>query len=273
VHLCPRELSMSESRIPSRSEPRTPPKRPWAATPAKAKARLARTRGPLVAKRPGHLWFIDFTRVGGVLRSVVVGAVIDGFSRKLLAIAVAPREPTAALAVRLLREAVRDHGAPTWVITDHGKQFTSVAFTRALKRHSTGRRYGAVGRSGSIALIERFWRSFKFEYANGLLVWRPIRSIDARLRSYASWFNEHRPHQGLGGRTPDEVHDAKSTRAKSVPLRAAIEVRLLDDDRDLPVLRLRKVAWTRSLHRPSAADRSPGATNRAEAPFPRPRID
>ena len=41
--------------------------------------------------------------VGGLLRSVVVGAVMDGFSRKVVALRVAPREPTAEFAVRLVR--------------------------------------------------------------------------------------------------------------------------------------------------------------------------
>jgi hypothetical protein len=29
------------------------------------------------------------------------------------------------------------------------------------------------------------------------------------LKSYALWFNEHRPHTSLAGRTPDEVYLAK----------------------------------------------------------------
>src|SRR5262245_26555032 len=60
----------------------------------------------VVAKHPGHLWFVDFTKVGNTLRSVFVGAVIDGHSRKVLAVTVSPSEPTAAVAVRLLRDAI-----------------------------------------------------------------------------------------------------------------------------------------------------------------------
>jgi putative transposase len=211
------------------------PRRPARAVAARG------TRGPLVAKRPGHLWFIDFTRVGGFLRSVVVGAVIDGFSRRVLSIAVAPREPTAAFAVRLLRAAVRENGrAPTCVITDRGRQFTSKAFGRALKRRGIRRRFGRVGSSLSISRIDRFWRSMKCEYARSLVLYRPLKTIDRLLRGYATWFNAHRPHQGLGGRTPDEAHFGKSTRAKHVALRAAVEVTHMDSDRQLPVLRLRR---------------------------------
>jgi hypothetical protein len=62
------------------------------------------------------------------------------------------------------------------------------------------------------------------------------------MRGYVTWFNEHRPHQGLGQRTPDEVHLGRDTRAKAVPLLAALAVRHLDGERELPVLSLRRAA-------------------------------
>jgi putative transposase len=205
--------------------------------------RAARTtRGPLRAKRPHHVWLVDFTKVGGLLRSGRVGAVIDAFSRKVLAIGVAAGEPIAAFAVRLLREAVAAGGAPVWLVTDRGTQFTSALFTRALTRRGIRRRVGAVGRSGSVALIERSWRSCKSEYARGLLLFRSLRSIERSVRAYATWFNGHRPHQALDQRTPDAVHLARDTRPRSVPLRAVLDVRHLADDRALPILTLRDAA-------------------------------
>jgi putative transposase len=218
-------------------------RRPGRSAPAAAVRALRPARGPLVAKRPGHLWLVDFTRVGGWFRSVFVGAVIDGFSRKVLALRVVAREPTAAFAVRLLREAVAAHGAaPTWMVTDQGTQLTAAEFTRALRRQGIRRRFGAVGRSGSIALIERFWKSLKVEFAGRLVLYRPLPAIDARLRAYVRWFNAERPHQGLGQRTPDEVHFARDTRATAVPLLAALAVAHVEGERDLPVLTLRRAA-------------------------------
>ena len=45
--------------------------------PAVAVRAVRSRRGPLVATRPNHIWLIDFTRVGGLFRSVRVGALID----------------------------------------------------------------------------------------------------------------------------------------------------------------------------------------------------
>lgn len=210
--------------------------------PAPAQAQLRGTRGPILAKRPQHIWFLDFTRVGGLLRSVRVGAIVDAFSRKVLAIAVAPKEPSAAFAVALLREAIRRYGPPTWIVTDKGTQLTAAEFIRALQLHGIRRRYGAVGRKGSISIIERFWRSMKAEHAHGLNLFRPLDSIRARLRAYVAWFNAHRPHQGLGGRTPEEVFTGRVRVVKAVPLRAVLEVEHIDENRDLPILRLRRAA-------------------------------
>ncbi|MCK6481123.1 MAG: DDE-type integrase/transposase/recombinase [Planctomycetes bacterium] len=142
-----------------------------------------------MARQPGYIWLLGFTRIGGLFRSVRVGAVIDAFSRKVVAIGVGAGEPPAAFAVRFLREAVDRAGVPGWVVTDRGRQFTSGAFTKALRRRGIRRRFGAIGRSGSIALIERFWRSMKMENARALFLYRPLRSIEEDVANYARWFN------------------------------------------------------------------------------------
>jgi putative transposase len=205
---------------------------------------LPRRAGGLLAKRPDQVWLVDFTRVGELFRSVFVGAVVDSFSRKVLAVRVCAQEPTAAFAVRLLREAIARHGLPVWVVTDHGTQFTSAAFTRALRRRGIRRRFGAVGTAGSpsLARIDRFWRTLKEEYAGGLFLYRQIRTIERDLTLFVSWFNGERPHAGLALRTPDEVHFGRRRRRPRALTRGVLAVRFMAGDRRLPVLRLRHAA-------------------------------
>ena len=66
--------------------------------------------------------------------------------------------------------------------------------------------------------------------------------LSVGMRAYVRWFNEERPQQGLGQRTPDEVHLGRGTRAKAVPLLAALAVHHVDGEHDLPVLALRRAA-------------------------------
>ena len=66
--------------------------------------------------------------------------------------------------------------------------------------------------------------------------------VHDELLGYVTWFNAHRPHQGLGQRTPDEIHFGRDTRPQSVPLRGELVAELVDGDLTLPVLRLRRTA-------------------------------
>ena len=112
----------------------------------------------LLAKRPGRIWMIDFTRIGGVVRPLWVGAVIEAYSSRVLAIASVRGAPTAAFALRLLRRAMRENDIPRWLLSDQDPVLRARTVQRLLTKHGIFRHYGAVGKSGSISLIERFWR-------------------------------------------------------------------------------------------------------------------
>jgi putative transposase len=201
---------------------------------------LPRNHAGLLARRPYHMWMIDFTRVGGIVRPLWVGAVIDAFSRKVLAIGCVRGGPGAAFAVRLLRRALRCHAAPTWLVSDKDTALRNQLVNTLLLRHGIRRRYGAVGKKGSIAIIERLWRSMKQEYVRHLFLYRTVRAIDVRAHRWARWYNAERPHQGLGQRTPDEVYRRRPPRRTRDLTGGALHVGFLEGDRHLPVLRLRR---------------------------------
>jgi hypothetical protein len=65
-------------------------------------------------------------------------------------------------------------------------------------------RFGAIGKKGSIAVIERFIRSLKDEWLRRILVPFALPRMQAELARYQYWYNEHRPHSTLQGMTPNE---------------------------------------------------------------------
>jgi putative transposase len=204
--------------------------------------KLARAKKrPIVARRAGHLWFIDFTRVTSFFRNVVVGAVVDAFSRRVLAMRACRGEPDEAFACRLAAEAIRRYGKPRWIVTDQGTQFTSARFTRFLAPHRIRRRFGAVASSQSVATIERFWKSLKSEFGDRLSPWLPLATIERRLSFYRFWFNSERVHAGLRFRTPDNIWLGRAVRPRYRRTRAILAVRMVGGDPSLPVLRLRAV--------------------------------
>ena len=92
-----------------------------------------------------------------------VAAVVDHYSRRVLAWRVFWRQPTAEQVVGMLDWArVVSGGAPRYMVTDQGSQFRD-EYRGWCDAHGVTPRYGAVGRYGSIAVIERFWGTMKRE--------------------------------------------------------------------------------------------------------------
>lgn len=201
------------------------------------------------ARYPNHVWMVDLTDVRGLFGIVAfkVGAVFDVFSRMPLSIRVFSRQPSSTDIVRLVSGTARRHGRPVHFVSDRARCFTARAFRHRLRRLGVRQRFGAVGRKGSIALIERLWRTLK--EALGLKLLRPLiaedlrRKVELGLIHYAHF----RPHQALGGATPAEIYFGRAPanlsaippprgrpgQAVTVP---PFEISFLDSERRLPVL-------------------------------------
>jgi hypothetical protein len=82
----------------------------------------------------------------------------------------------------------------------------------------------------------------KREYVTALFLYRPKAAIETRLRRYARWVNQERPHQGRGNRTPDQVYRGRPSGAVRNVTSGMLHVRFLDGDRRLPILRLANAA-------------------------------
>ena len=82
-----------------------------------------------------------------------------------------------------------------------------LGFTVSRIRRGQRFREAQVHRYGSIAVIERFIKSLKDEWLRRLVISLRFEAMRHDLSAYASWFNEHRPHQALGGSTPFEVYE------------------------------------------------------------------
>ncbi len=186
----------------------------------------------VTAKRPNHVWHVDLTVVptaSGLwapgfplaLPQVWpfcwwVACTVDHYSRTVLGFTVFKKQPTSAAVRSFLGRAIgKSKVCPKYIICDQGSQFTSDGFKAWCKRKSIRPRYGAVHRYGSIAVIERFIKSLKDEWLRRLVISLRFEAMRHDLSAYASWFNEHRPHQALGGSTPFEVYEGR-TRANQI---------------------------------------------------------
>ncbi|MFH1748332.1 MAG: DDE-type integrase/transposase/recombinase [Planctomycetota bacterium] len=207
-----------------------PPRPPCPRTPQTEATRT------VTAKRPNHVWNVDLTVVPthtGLASAFfpyslpqvwpfawVVATVIDHFSRRVQGLEVFKHEPTAEQLTRFLDQTISEVGhAPRHMISDKGTQFVSEHYRKWCDDAVIKSRYGAVGRYGSIAIIERFFRSLKTEYTRNLLVPISQKCMRAAMLLHQEWFNKHRPHQGLDGLTPQDVYEGRSSNVEPVDLR------------------------------------------------------
>jgi hypothetical protein len=111
-------------------------------------------------------------------------------------------------------------------------------------------RFASTGSLRATAIIERFFLSLKDEWLRRISIPLSQEAMRRELASYASWFAEYRPHQGLDGRTPHEVYNGTlpsevasqgDQTPQTIPRRNLV-VRFHDDRRQLPIVELRRAA-------------------------------
>lgn len=177
----------------------------------------------VTAKRPNHVWHADLSTVPIGFGFWIpwlplslpqrwpfcwwIAVAVDHYSRRVMGLEVLLKEPTADDVTRFLARICREIGSrPAHLITDHGTQFTAAAFAAWCRRRGILQRFGAIGKYGSLAVVERFIRSLKSECTRAILVTFHRDAFQRELDRYAAWFDADRPHTFLGGATPDEIY-------------------------------------------------------------------
>jgi putative transposase len=104
-----------------------------------------------------------------------------------------------------LEEALARFGRSEIFNTDQGSQFISLAFTSVLREAEVRISMDGRGRWIDNVLIERLWRSLRYErvYLNAFEIGSKLR---AGLGRWITYYNTECPHSGLAVRTPVEAY-------------------------------------------------------------------
>jgi putative transposase len=165
--------------------------------------------------RPNQVWSTDITYIRLLHGFVYLVAIIDWYSRKVLAWRLS-NTMDAGFCVDCLEEAIKNYGAPEVFNTDQGSQFTSASFTGMLIEYGITISMDGRGRAFDNIFVERLWRTVKYEdvYLKG---YESMPALLLGLTDYFLFYNEERPHQSLGYKTPEVVYQtAKGGGAKIV---------------------------------------------------------
>jgi putative transposase len=160
----------------------------------------------LIIDRPNQVWCADITYIPMAKGFVYLVAVMDWFSRRVLAWRLSITMET-DFCVDALREAMDRHGRPEIFNTDQGVQFTSAAFLDELSSQSVRISMDGKGRFLDNIFIERLWRSLKYEEVY-IKAYGSVAEARQGIGGWLGFYNDKRPHQALDYRTPRAVHEA-----------------------------------------------------------------
>jgi len=155
----------------------------------------------------GHVWSMDITYIPMKYGFMYLAAVIDWYSRYVLAWELS-NTMESLFCVAALQHALTK-GNPTIFNTDQGSQFTSEVFTGVLLDQNIAISMDGRGRALDNVFIERLWWTVKYEdvypkaYSDG-------HALHRGLSRYFDYYNKERKHSSLDKQTPFEVFSASA---------------------------------------------------------------
>jgi len=161
--------------------------------------------------RPNQVWSTDITYIRLPRGFVYLVAIIDWYSRKVLAWRLS-NTLDASFCVDCLEEAIKIYGTPEIFNTDQGSQFTSDAFTGVLIKNEVKISMDGRGRALDNIFVERLWRTVKYEEVY-LKQHNSMQDLLIGLTQYFLFYNQERRHQALGYKTPDVVYQTAGRRS------------------------------------------------------------
>lgn len=161
----------------------------------------------LKVDHPNQVWAMDITYVPMARGFVYLAAVVDWFSRRVLAWRVSITLGV-AFCLEALEEALARHGRPEIFNTDQGAQFTSHDFTDVLLKAGIAISMDGKGSWRDNVFVERLWRSVKYEEVY-LRAYDTVGQARASIGRYLAFYNGRRPHLSLDRQTPDQAYFTK----------------------------------------------------------------
>ena len=138
---------------------------------------------------------MDFTYIPMVRGFVYLAAVVDWFSRRVLAWRVSITLEV-AFCLDAVEEALARYGKPRIFNTDQGSQFTSAAFTGLLLENVIAISMDGRGARRDNVLVERLWRSVKYEEVY-LRAYDSVAAARSSIGRYLEFYNPASQHSSV----------------------------------------------------------------------------
>jgi len=169
------------------------------------------------ATQPNELWCTDITEHPARDGKVYCCAILDCFSRMIVARTFSTTPDTALVnnAVNMAVE-YRNRCGATIIHADHGSQFTSWSFGENIRRWGLLASFGTIGDCYDNAAMESFWARLQVELLNTRR-WATTLELAAAMADYIdNFYNTERRHSYLGNISPTE-YETLWTSTYSIP--------------------------------------------------------
>lgn len=152
---------------------------------------------------PNHVWSIDITYIPIRRSWLYLTAILDWYSRYVVAWMIDD-----TLGIGFVLDACRlalSKTAPVIMNSDQGSHFTSPKYIELFQNAGSLISMDHRGRAYDNIFIERLWRTVKYEDVY-IRSYETPRDARIGIGQYIDYYNNERPHQSLGYRTPIEVY-------------------------------------------------------------------
>lgn len=156
-----------------------------------------------VIDAPNQAWSIDITYIPIRHGFLYLTAVIDWYSRCIVGWEVDDTLDT-RMVINALKKAF-SVAKPRILNSDQGSQFTSQQYIDFVKENGIRQSMDGKSRWADNIMIERWFRSFKYEEAY-LTQYNNIREARAAIDNYVHTYNFERGHSALDYKTPAECY-------------------------------------------------------------------
>jgi putative transposase len=158
----------------------------------------------VIVNTPNKVWSADITYIKLEKGFAYLAAIIDWHTKKILSWKLS-NSMDVYLTTSVLNEALSKYEKPDIFNSDQGSQYTAKEHIGILTTNNISISMDAKGRSIDNIVMERFWRSIKYEdiYPNS---YQTIKEARDGIRKYIETYNKERLHSSIDYLTPDEAY-------------------------------------------------------------------
>jgi putative transposase len=160
------------------------------------------------ASGPDRLWVADITALPTRSGSCYLASIVDAFSRRVVGWSVASHMRTELVTAALDAAIVRRRPGTDLVHhSDHGTQYTSLAFGRRLRESGIAASMGSIGDCYDNAMAESFFATLETELIDRSDWANPAQAKAAVFEYIEVFYNRIRRHSALGYLSPERFEE------------------------------------------------------------------